>query len=205
MSNSCHIRKGSEGEGTGERVQGTGGRVQGTGPLARGLRSRSNPDLRPGPGTEAASPYLSLERLLDQDGEDRPVSSNSSNSSSSSSHELLGGEPLFRRPPRAAGLRRRLQGGEQEPRGRQEAAGESGEVDSEARGKGGRRPDCAYMRRQQEEVMVNCQPAGFDGRLAAAAVERGRSLMAAGKEEHFGSDSEDSTSSSSSSSEGADF
>jgi len=66
----------------------------------------------------------------------------------------------------------------------------------------GRAPDSTYMRKQTEEVQVNRQPVGFDAGLAAAVASR----ALGGQEETFGgSDSEDESSSSSSSSEGADF
>ena len=65
-----------------------------------------------------------------------------------------------------------------------------------------RAPDSTYMRKQTEEVQVNWQPVGFDAGLAAAVASR----ALGGQEETFGgSDSEDESSSSSSSSEGADF
>jgi len=65
-----------------------------------------------------------------------------------------------------------------------------------------RAPDSTYMRKQTEAVQVNRQPVGFDAGLAAAVASR----ALGGQEETFGgSDSEDESSSSTSSSEGADF
>merc|ERR1712200_350023 len=78
------------------------------------LRSFSTPDFKLNAGNEETSPYVSLEKLLDQE-EDYPHSSASSSSSPSSSptssspsssHELVGGNHMFKRPPRAAALRR---------------------------------------------------------------------------------------------------
>ena len=78
-------------------------------------RSFSTPDFKLYAGSDEANPYVSLEKLLDQE-EDYPHTSPSSSSSSlsssptssspSSSHELVGGNPMFRRPPRAAALKR---------------------------------------------------------------------------------------------------
>ena len=131
---------------------------------------------------------------------------------------------MFKRPPRAAALRRGvhvvkpLEANGCSNQGDLDAS--SGGVNNksdeamDASGRKGnetptlkssdinRAPDSTYMRKQTEEVQVNRQPVGFDAGLAAAVASR----ALGGQEETFGgSDSEDESSSSSSSSEGADF
>jgi len=189
------------------------------------LRSFSTPDIKLYSGSEEASPYVSLEKLLDRD-EDHPHTSPSSSSSShcssptssspSSSQDLVGGNPLFRRPPRAAALKRGVQAARPSRNPAQEvncdSVGSSSRNDAkiDCIGKpneelvGSRRvPDGSYMRRQTEEVQVNRQPVGFDATLAAAVASR---ALAGQQEETFGGGSDlESDSSSSSSSESADF
>ena len=203
-------------------------------------RSFSTPDFKLYSGSEEASPYVSLKKLLDQEEyypHTSPSSSSSSPSSSptssspSSSHELVGGNPLFRRPPRAAALRRGIEavkpsialgtkgsstqangksavhvcdtaGGSSGNRKEMDGVGKSDkESDSGRVGDISRAPDSSYMRRQTEEVQVNRQPVGFDARLAAAVASRALGQQ----EETFGGSDSDSDSSSSSSSESADF
>ena len=190
-------------------------------------RSFSTPDFKLYSGSEEASPYVSLEKLLDQD-EDNPHTSPSSSSSSpsssspSSSQDLVGGNPLFRRPPRAAALKRGVQAArpsialssrspaqEDGKAVNGESVGGSSRNDADMDGIGktnkesdsSRVPDGSYMRRQTEEVQVNRQPVGFDARLAAAVASRALGQQ----EETFGGSDSDSDSSSSSSSESADF
>ena len=196
-------------------------------------RSFSTPDFKLYSGSEEASPYVSLEKLLDQD-EDNPHTSPSNSSSSpsssspSSSQDLVGGNPLFRRPPRAAALKRGVQaarpsialvnrspaqedgkavncesvGGSSGNDEDLDGIGKTNKESESSRVPGSRRvPDGSYMRRQTEEVQVNRQPVGFDARLAAAVASRALGQQ----EETFGGSDSDSESSSSSSSESADF
>ena len=202
------------------------------------FRSFSTPDFKLNAENEETSPYVSLEKLLDQE-EDYPHSSASSSSSSpsssptssspSSSHELVGGNHMFKRPPRAAALRRGVHvvkpveahgcsnqgdgkfsaldasssGANNKSNEEMDASGRKGnETPTHKISEINRAPDSTYMRKQTKEVQVNRQPVGFDAGLAAAVASR----ALGGQEETFGgSDSEDESSSSSSSSEGADF
>ena len=134
------------------------------------LRSMSTPDIKVYSGPEVANPYVSLEKLLDHE-DGSSSSSCSSSSSSSSSHELLGGDQLFRRPVRDTALRRgRGRGAEEKEKLEEGEKEEHYEGEMERKEEGERErvarklPDCSYMRRQQEEVRVNCQPQGFDAR-----------------------------------------
>ena len=133
---------------------------------------------------------------------------------------------MFKRPPRAAALRRGVHVvkpveanscSNQGALGLDASPGGVNNKSDEAMDASGRKgnetptlkisdingaPDSTYMRKQTEEVQVNRQPVGFDAGLAAAVASRAQG----GLEETFGgSDSEDESSSSSSSSEGADF
>ena len=131
---------------------------------------------------------------------------------------------MFKRPPRAAALRRGVHvvkpveaNGCSNQGALDASSGGVNNKSDEAMDASGRKghetpthkisdinkaPDSTYMRKQTEEVQVNRQPVGFDAGLAAAVASR----ALGGQEETFGgSDSEDESSSSSSSSEGADF
>ena len=138
---------------------------------------------------------------------------------------------MFRRPPRAAALKKCVQtvkpsmvlgtnGSSVQEDGKDavldcDSIAKSmdviGKKDKEARScrepistkvlDSGKAPDSSYMRRQTEEVQVNRQPVGFDARLAAAVASRALGQQ----EEMFGGSDSESDSSSSSSSESADF
>lgn len=149
------------------------------------LRSLSTPNIKRDICDEVASPYVSLEKLLDQDEDE--INQSSSNSSS---HEMLGKDQLFKRPSRATALRR----------GNMKAYTNASTAES---------IQSVYMSKQTEEVRVNQQPDGWDSRLAAAAVARSREFRGEiggdifeGGDQHFGDSDSDL---SSSSSEGADF
>jgi len=156
------------------------------------LRSLSTPDLKRFLTTDITSPYVSLERLPEENEEKIKVPEkeeiDSSESDSSSGPEL--GCPIrhFRRPLRPAALKAKA-------RLRSSSIAVDKKVHCYSEGSGSNGYQSQYLAKKKDsDVQLNSQPVGFDGRLAAAAVAKSRQMRLGGTatfstagEEYFGS------------------